>query len=320
MTINKLPNDVLLDMFKFYVDMPSLVDTCTMDSYIDRWQVLVHVCQRWRWLVFASPRRLRLELLCTNSRPVKTKLDIWPALPIIVYVDIWTLARHGVSNIVFALKQHHRVSAIEISNSPKSMLEEFAAIDKPFPVLEDLALWLNPENLDSPIFPDSFLGGSAPRLRTLHLDRIPFPALPKLLLSATDLDTLHLYWVPHSGFISPNAMAAALSALKRLKSFRLLFATSRSWAHRKHQHPSAVTRTILPALTDLRLRGDVEYMEDFMSQIDTPVIDVAYITIMFFGQTEPDTPLLRDFICRTEAFNYRAEVIIDKKCTSQNFF
>jgi hypothetical protein len=67
MTINKLPNDVLVDMFKFYADMPSLVDTCTINSYINRWQVLVHVCQRWRCLVFASPRSLRLELLCTTS-------------------------------------------------------------------------------------------------------------------------------------------------------------------------------------------------------------------------------------------------------------
>jgi hypothetical protein len=251
---------------------------------------------------------------------VKTKLDIWPALPIIVYVDIWTSARHDVSNIVFGLKQHNRVCAIEISNSPKSMLEEFAAIKEPFPVLEEFALWLNPENLDYPILPDSFLGGSAPRLRTFHLDRIPFPVLPKLLLSTTDLDTLHLYWVPHSGFISPNAMATALSTLKRLKSFRLLVATSRSWAHRKKQHSSAVIRTILPALTDFCLRSDVEYAEDFMSQIDTPIIDVAYITIMFFGQTEPDTPLLRDFISRTEASNYRAEVIIGKKRTSPTFF
>ena len=119
MTISKLPDDVLLDMFKFYVDLPHFGDIKPFVCSIDSWHILVHVCQRWRWLVFASPRRLRLELLCTNSRPVKTKLDIWPALPIIVYVDIWTLARHGVSNIVFALKQHHRVSAIEISNSPK---------------------------------------------------------------------------------------------------------------------------------------------------------------------------------------------------------
>ena len=56
-----------------------------------------------------------------------------------------------------------------------------------------------------------------------------------------------------------------------------------------------------------------------MSQIDTPIIDVVYITIMFFGQTEPDTPLLRDFISRTEGSNYRAEVIIDKKHTSPTF-
>jgi hypothetical protein len=39
---------------------------------------------------------------------------------------------------------------------------------------------------------DSFLGGSAQHLRYLRLLSIPFPALPKLLSSATDLVNLHL--------------------------------------------------------------------------------------------------------------------------------
>jgi len=320
MTIDQLPNEVLLDIFKFYVDMPCPdLDTC---SGMDSWQVLVHVCQRWRSLVFASPRRLDLELLCTNRRPVTKKLDIWPDLPIVVYTDFTISQRYDVSNIAFALKQHNRISGIEIVDIPNSLLEEFVAIKMPFPVLTDLALWVNHKDLDV-IIPDSFLGGSAPRLRVLHLDRIPFPALPKLLSSTTELVALTLYWVPDSGFISPNAMATGLSALKRLETLRLEFGASRSRAHRENRHPPAVTRTILPALTEFRLESDGEYVEAFMSQIDTPILEEACIT--FSGQPPPpesDSPQLRDFISRTEAFKapHWAKVIIGERSVFLTFF
>jgi hypothetical protein len=38
-----------------------------------------------------------------------------------------------------------------------------------------------------PVIPDSFLDGSAPRLRHFRLSGIPFPGLPKLILSANHL-------------------------------------------------------------------------------------------------------------------------------------
>jgi hypothetical protein len=55
-----------------------------------------------------------------------------------------------------------------------------------------------------PVIPDSFLDGSAPRLRIFTFNNIPFPELPKLLLSATHLVHLRLFNIPHSGYISPE--------------------------------------------------------------------------------------------------------------------
>jgi len=314
-TINKLPDDVLLDIFKFYVEKRGLFEKKLLGS----WHVLVHICQRWRCLVFASPRRLGLRLLCTNKRPA---LDIWPALPLFILTDFSPWGTCGVSNVVLALKQHDRICKIMIWNTPKSLLEEFVAIERPFPVLTSLLLYHDDDDdLDVPILPDSFLGGSAPRLRSLMFNRISFPALPKLLLSTTGLVILNLTEVPDSGFISPDAMATALSTLKILKSFGLHFKASQSSAHRETRHPpaSAVTRTILPALTDLRLSSDGGYVDDFMSQIDTPVLDSANIT--FCCQTEPDTPRLRQFISRTEAFKapHQAKVDIQKEQVSLTF-
>jgi len=60
----------------------------------------------------------------------------------------------------------------------------------PFPELTKLQLFSGGET--PPVAPDSFLGGSAPHLRIFELDSIPFPGLPKLLLSATHLDNLDL--------------------------------------------------------------------------------------------------------------------------------
>jgi hypothetical protein len=48
-------------MFDFYVDE----DGETKED-VEVWQVLVHVCRRWRSIVFGSPRRLNLQLFCTS--------------------------------------------------------------------------------------------------------------------------------------------------------------------------------------------------------------------------------------------------------------
>jgi len=69
-TINALPDNVLLDTFEFCLgkDDPDVVfDDDDDDDYshdYDEWQTLVHVCCRWRWIVFTSPRRLDLKLYC----------------------------------------------------------------------------------------------------------------------------------------------------------------------------------------------------------------------------------------------------------------
>ncbi len=88
----------------------------------------------------------------------------------------------------------------------------WAAMQVPFPELT--ALTLGSEYLPSetvPVLPDSFLGGSAPRLRLLTVTGIPFPRLQKLLSSATHFVELHLLRDPHSAYISPEEMATCLS-------------------------------------------------------------------------------------------------------------
>ena len=85
----------------------------------------------------------------------------------------------------------------------------WAEMQVPFP---DLKLdWLGSNDGTAPVIPDSLLGGSAPHLQFILLHGIPFPGLPKLLSSTTCLVKLLLQDIPHSGYISPQAMATCLS-------------------------------------------------------------------------------------------------------------
>ena len=89
-------------------------------------------------------------------------------------------------------------------------------------------LWLAVKGETVPVIPNSFLDGSAPSLRFFELDGIPFPGVPNLLLSATQLVTLQLYNinVPHSVtsvYISPETMVALLCTLSSLELLRLGF-------------------------------------------------------------------------------------------------
>lgn len=82
MTIGVLPDVVLLEMFDFYVNQVREEDS--PDVTVESWRTLVHVCRHWRSVVFGSPRRLNLRLLCTPETQVRKTLDVWPYLPIFV--------------------------------------------------------------------------------------------------------------------------------------------------------------------------------------------------------------------------------------------
>jgi hypothetical protein len=160
--------------------------------------------------------------------------------------------------------------------------------------LTDLRLQSNGE---TSALPDSFLGGSAPRLEVLWLDRIPFPGLPKLLLSTTNLVTLELGNIPHSGYFSPEAIVTALSTLTRLVELWLEFESPQSRPDTEHQHPPPPTRSVLPNLRWFHFKGDSEYLEVVVAHIDAPRLDELNITL--FNDIVFDTPQLTQFISRT---------------------
>ena len=287
MTIDVLPDDVLLDIFDFCLDQQpeeSVLDRTTV------WQTLVHVCHRWRDIVFHSPRRLDLQILCTPGTPVGEMLDIWPALTLI----IWVRSRFrgtGLQNIFAALEHRDRISSISVDLTSNSALE--ALLPGPFPALTSLHLVSS--DWRTPPVTASFLRGSTPHLRHLCLESISFPTLPTLLLSFTNLVTLTLRNVPYSGYISSEAMATCLFTLIKLERLELRFQSPTTHSNPEILHPHTQTHAVLPALTWFDFKGLSQYLEDLVVRIDmVPVLE--WLQITFFNQPIFQTPNLSQFI------------------------
>ena len=129
-------------MFEFYVGAEYITEP-------EEWTTLVHVCRRWRYIVFASPRRLNLQLLVKAKTPVRKMPDIWPALPIVISPEIGKADSlvEIADNVVAALEHPDRVCHVALNSISfrSSELERvLATMQNPFPVLRCLRLcWLS---------------------------------------------------------------------------------------------------------------------------------------------------------------------------------
>ena len=293
-TIDMLPDVCLLEIFHFH------------GTGLVGWQTLVHVCRKWRNTVFGSPRRLNLRLLCNVKKLVRKMLDIWPLLPIVVDFHDWKLELRGVIPKVnlaeLLLERSDRICEMYFVNDDFGDLWD--AMMQPFPALTCFGLrYIGP----APVLPDSFLGGSAPLLRSLYLLDVPFTGLPTLLLSATHLVDLRLEDIPESGYLSPKTMATALSTLTRLEYLLIKFQSDKCCPDRQKSRRSPLpARAFLPVLTDFYFHGVDEYLEDLVVWMDAPILDKLNISL-FLHPYKFDTPQLSQFICRSQGFHARDE-------------
>ena len=303
-TIDRLPDEVLLYIFHF--DVSKGVDRLWQMSDMT-WLRLVHVCQKWRSIVFASPRFLDLRIVCGPGKRMEL-MSIWPPLPIVFgngeegptpedsYFDAAIMHRNRICEIDFHLMtwQFQRLASV---------------MQEQFPALINLKLENVLHTRPPPVLPDGFLGGSAPRLRTLKLEFVAFPAIPKLLLSATGLVHLSLWRIPYSGYIPPEVIVSCLAVLTNLNYLAIEFTIPRSHPDQEYRHSPPPTRTVLPALIHFELRGVSEYVEGLVARIDTPLLDGLCIT--FFRKLTFDIPQLAQFMRRTTRFQALNEAHVD---------
>ena len=300
-TIEELSDKVLLKIFRYFLD--------ASPRY---WIRLVHICHKWRRIVFEARQPLSLRLFCTHGTPVLKTLDFLPSLPIVVeYGGSPALSpptQKDGDNIVAALKRSERVHSITLTVT-SSLLKKLSTLEGPFLELEDLIL-----SRDSAVpltLPRTFRWG--PRLRRLHLTSIAFPALLQLL-SSSNLVDLRLHDVPNISHISPETLMKPLSGMSRLRSFSLHFPAAA--ATYRAPSPPYEGHFVLPTLTRLYFRGITRYLEDLVAIIDAPQLEDFEIT--HFDDPISCHPKLCEFINRMEMHksHSRAQVSFSKDTVS----
>jgi hypothetical protein len=243
-------------------------------------------------------------------------LDVWPTLPLVIWY--WETgnghslprmeALDDADNIIYALGHRDRVSQIFLENLPLSVLDRLVpSMQESFPALT--CLEIEPIDGEPPlVLQDSFLGGSTPCLRSLRSYSVRFPALQKLLLSASNLVNLELLTIPVSAYISPEAMSTLLPSFPRLEVFYLGFQHPAMYPRPAIQHPSP-TR-VLHSLTRLWFSGHNEYLDQLVARINAPLLNK--FDMMFHNQGGLDVSQLPEFIDRVEKFKMldRAEVFL----------
>ena len=271
-TIESVTDGVLLNIFRYFLDV----------SPRD-WPRLVHTCCKWRRIVLASQRTLRLQLFCTHGTPVQKSLDCWRTLPIIVeYGGSLTLdppVPEDEDDIIAALKQSDRVISISLTVT-SSLMEKLSAIEKPFSELQDLVL-LSRDGVPLTL-PSTFRCGQ--HLRCFHSTGIAFPSLLQPLCSSsftnlTDVQ-LHDAFLPRQ--VSPDVLKNILSKMPRLRSLSLHFCPTTHY--RFPLVPLYGERVVLSFLKHLNYRGKVMCLESIVAMINAPFLEDIEITL--------DNPLL----------------------------
>ena len=299
-----LPEDTLLEIFDLY-----RLDA--MESSFQRpwkWHRLAHVCRKWRNVIFMSPRRLDLRVLCENGAPIESILGSWPTLPLVVrHYD--PKSKSLPNNVAAALRRIHRLCEIELVLPSSSIGSIVDAMQEPLHGLESIRVTI--ENATGPpkLVREAFLGGSAPHLREIKLDGIafPFPAIRQVLLSTNKLVELHLTNIPNDAYFSPDDLVTGLTTLVQLKrlsvGFRChpIFSPSTSMT-------GSIKSTTLPSLTSLGFYGASEYLEEFVAQIDLPALHT--ITIRLFNQIFFEIPQFCQFIRRQNILGSSTAMII----------
>ena len=236
-------------------------------------------------------------------------IGIWPPLPITIN-NPFGMPMPKDYDFHTAIVHHSRVCEINLNHLTSSQLERLVSVMQGrFPALNHLILGFNERGHSSPALPDGFLDGSAQHLRSLQLQSIAFPALPKLLLSTTDLVRLTLWDIPHSAYVSPEMMVTDLAVLANLKSFTIGFESRLSLPDQEFRRPPILTRTVFPDLTRFEFKGASEYLDDLVARFDAPMLNS--ISVSFFHQLVFDIPRLAQFMRRTTRFQALDEAHVD---------
>ena len=317
-SIHVLNDDALLDVFTLCRPLLSNEnEDININTHISAgeewsrrerwWYNLVHVCQRWRTLIFASASYLRICHVCTHGTQVGPMLAHSPILPLVVdYADEtrggW--AEEDAEGLRFALlpERRDRVRRIRLLAHESHLWNFVAALfDGIFPALECLIVKLRERSHESQTFklPHRF---RAPRLRHLVLTHFGFPLATPILVTSVHLLTLSLN-LPV--YCLPNDLIERLSLLPRLDILNIASTSPISddfgmpWGQGSQGNTPLNTHATLSSLHLFGFEGNSAYLKALLPGMTTPLL--GGLQIAFFNQMTPSVSCLLS--CRTTAEN-----------------
>ena len=324
-----LDDDCLLNIFRLYC--PDFLYGIESDAgrvvegwkgHRDRvrwWYKLVHVCRRWRHLVFGSASYLGLCLLCTHGTPVADMLAHSPPLPLVIDHDFCGSTAGDAKQLMILIDPQHRdrMRGIRLSNAlPEKLI---VAVDDEFPMLEYLSIvprsGLNfTRNTGCLVLPRTF---QAPRLRHLILSNFARPIGSPPHLGATNLVTLSLLNIPFGIHFGLDTLLEWVSLLPRLETLWIEFcsrspflplSTEVEWPLAHIQNMPYVT---LPNLCNLNFRGVIVCLEALLSRITAPRLDVLHVIFKFIApQPTFSIPYLLQFMSTSENLKLRRAELV----------
>ncbi len=284
------PGDILLEVFDFCRLGARSSETQDDEKFLNWWHELVHVCQRWRQLIFTSLHHLNVQLLCTCETPARKKLGCWPSIPIALNVKgLRNLNPTEEDNLFTTFEHADRVCSVTLNVTPQLLRKVVKMMLKPFPVLKHLRVkTFNGSMLSLP-------SGFPPGLQELDLSGTFPPPLPSILPSLSDLVHLHLRNLPMTDHVSPEVMVVGLAVMTKLESLTIEFKiTSHHWCPSLLPTQDFGAQAVLPTLTQFQFRGFYEYLKDLVAKLDTPrLFDLTVIIVNNF--TWPHRPIVQQF-------------------------
>ncbi|KAI0252421.1 hypothetical protein BJV78DRAFT_354994 [Lactifluus subvellereus] len=280
-----LNDDVLLDIFYFCEPGSSIRDEEEngrisiwwpgLYQNLRWWYKLAHVCRQWRYLILASPSRLRLRLFCRPGTPVANMLTYSPPLPLAIeyYRNLTVEDQEG---ILHALQHCDRVRHIALIMSTFDLRRLITAMDKQFSTLERLYIQAKDDS-GSLTFPETF---QAPHLRYLALwGAVPAIGFP--FTTAMNLVTLALYNIPSTAYFSPSSLFTQLSLIPQLESLAIAFDPHLINLDVDSQllNIPLMTQVNLPNLRWFWFRGVSTYLDGLFTQISAPLLKTLSINL-----------------------------------------
>ena len=241
-----------------------------------------HVCRHWRDTFMSSPR-LWTRFQCVDVARTLQYLARSKPVPINVKADF----NSDIQAVIALGSATDRFGSLTLRLQPFDLLQVFRRFATPAPALERLEIHAMPHLGDGPAFrptiPATFLGGSVPALKSLHLNGIntkltfsEFPALTHLTLVTnmqifdmselfrvfTSARLLEEVSIQFSGPTSPIPEHQGIIRLSRMKKL--------SFSNTVGEFPKGLLALLVtPSVEEVKLEislpgGDSRTMQDFL--------------------------------------------------------